>query len=1045
MPKPKRRKRVRHIATANIKVRILGDASALRAEIDSMQDKLNRAFGGEAMAVSRTFAGVLAGTAVAMSGIGVAAIKAAAGLEQTKMAFTSMLGSAQKANEFLEELKDFAAHTPFEFAQVKGAAQKFLAFGFTAKQIIPTLTAVGDAASAMGMGEDGINRLTLALGQMAAKGKVSGEEMRQLAEAGIPAWQMLADSIGVSIPEAMKLAESGAINAQQGLEAIVNGMNDKFSGMMDVQSQTFSGLISTIKDNTTQLLEAIGTELIDALNLKELAAELGTFLNDFREQVQSVGIGEALKRLIPPEVMAAVAALAGAITAAAIPALAGFAIAIGGALASVLPFIAIGAALGVAAYSIWRNFEQLKAAVAELGKRFTGIAMLCQAFKAALTSIMRAGQSLLAAFKPIAKFIAVILVAAVSAAVGMFLVFVNTVAYVASGVAAAVTNIVNFMNWAFSLVGNILNRLGAAFMNIANNVLPTWASNSISVITDFVGRAMGFIDGLIGALSKVGQMLGIVSDAASGSGGDGGGLFDNIKQAAQSAADVVPISFSNFGGGGSAPAIGGGGGGGSAGGGGVSEEEQKAKQMLDDARQISKQIGEEWAQTFSTKAEMVEKWYAEETAELEKSKTANENYERDKTRLAELYAHKRIEALQEEATKAAEIARQIRDAWLDFNDATELKNATGAAALFMEMDSAHERATNSIRDRWEKLANDFAGMTEREQDTFVKALQERGIAYEMDAGNRISFAEMANREIAASDADYYRQRQQMLIENKDIEAEIKAAYDEMDFARLQEALSAENVARLEQHEFKKQLLDEYKEATMNANLSMQEMWHDVQQGGLGELEKGISGLIQGTTTLQQVFTNLGKTVLKVVADTVAGWIKGMLQQSLFQKAQKAQTVAVEAGTAAAVAAAWLPAAINVLIATGGKAGAMAMSSYGATAAGITGQFSAAGMLNAASLGGVGMVHLASGGLATGTTVATIGEGSYPEAVLPLSDETFDRMGEGISRNSNSGGTVVIQAIDADSFSDFLEYRGGRAFKQYIHDEAQRFATESGGW
>ncbi|MDU3215722.1 MAG: tape measure protein, partial [Negativicoccus succinicivorans] len=248
---------MRHIATANIKVRILGDASALRAEIDSMQDKLNRAFGGEAMAVSRTFAGVLAGTAVAMSGIGVAAIKAAAGLEQTKMAFTSMLGSAQKANEFLEELKDFAAHTPFEFAQVKGAAQKFLAFGFTAKQIIPTLTAVGDAASAMGMGEDGINRLTLALGQMAAKGKVSGEEMRQLAEAGIPAWQMLADSIEVSIPEAMKLAESGAINAQQGLEAIVNGMNDKFSGMMDVQSQTFSGLISTIKDNTTQLLEAI--------------------------------------------------------------------------------------------------------------------------------------------------------------------------------------------------------------------------------------------------------------------------------------------------------------------------------------------------------------------------------------------------------------------------------------------------------------------------------------------------------------------------------------------------------------------------------------------------------------------------------------------------------------------------------------------------------------------------------------------------------------------------------------------------------------------
>ena len=64
--------------------------------------------------------------------------------------------------------------------------------------------------------------------------------------------------------------------------------------------------------------------------------------------------------------------------------------------------------------------------------------------------------------------------------------------------------------------------------------------------------------------------------------------------------------------------------------------------------------------TFQTKSALVDRWYKEETDELEKSKAANENYERDKTRLAELYAQKRQDALSEEQAKARELMNKAR-------------------------------------------------------------------------------------------------------------------------------------------------------------------------------------------------------------------------------------------------------------------------------------------------------------------------------------------------------------------------------------------------
>lgn len=170
-------------------------------------------------------------------------------MEQSRIAWTTMLGSATAAEVMLRDLQKFAAETPFEFPELEDASRRLVAMGFAARDVIPLMTDIGNAAAGIGKGKEGVNRLVLALGQMQAKAKVSAEEMLQMTELGIPAWDVLAKAIGKSVPETMKLAEQGKIASGVFIEAFRQFSRQNFGDMMEQQSRTFLGSLSTIKDN----------------------------------------------------------------------------------------------------------------------------------------------------------------------------------------------------------------------------------------------------------------------------------------------------------------------------------------------------------------------------------------------------------------------------------------------------------------------------------------------------------------------------------------------------------------------------------------------------------------------------------------------------------------------------------------------------------------------------------------------------------------------------------------------------------------------------
>lgn len=213
-----------------------------------------------------------------------------AAAEQASIAFETMLGP-QKARSMLEDLADFAASTPFELQGLESSTQKLIAMGFKAEECIPLLTSIGDAASGLGAGQAGIDQITRALGQMNAKGKVSAEEMMQLTETGIPAWQYLADVISNGdIPTAMQMVTNGVVDADTAIQALQDGMNRDFGGMMSKQAQTLTGVLSNMADAAQKPLMAIkdtdGYKDLTAA-LSDLTDSLGPFVESLMPHLES--------------------------------------------------------------------------------------------------------------------------------------------------------------------------------------------------------------------------------------------------------------------------------------------------------------------------------------------------------------------------------------------------------------------------------------------------------------------------------------------------------------------------------------------------------------------------------------------------------------------------------------------------------------------------------------------------------------------------------------------------------------------------------------
>ncbi|MDR7615634.1 MAG: tape measure protein, partial [Armatimonadota bacterium] len=188
--------------------------------------------------------------------------------ENTLIAFQTLLGSREEAERMMREAVRFAAGTPFETRDVIDAYQRLLTDRFKPAEIPVVLKAVGDLAALKGFSKEIIDRALRAIGQIRAKQRLQGEELDQLAEAGVSrgkVYEVIAKRIGRTTDEVRKLQEAGRISADLGVVAVLETIRDTISGgqlgkLMDLTSRSISGLWSTLRSRPTELLMDINVD-----------------------------------------------------------------------------------------------------------------------------------------------------------------------------------------------------------------------------------------------------------------------------------------------------------------------------------------------------------------------------------------------------------------------------------------------------------------------------------------------------------------------------------------------------------------------------------------------------------------------------------------------------------------------------------------------------------------------------------------------------------------------------------------------------------------
>lgn len=332
--------------------------------IKGFADKCNKMTGALSAIAAVQLGSVFTGMAGGILNMGIASVQVAAQMRQYEIAFQTMLKSAEAGTQMLRDLQQFAAETPFDVPGVVSAGQQLMAFGFKAEEIIPMLTNLGDAASGLGLGTEGVSRLAYALGQMQTSGKLNAQDMMQLTSAGIAAWDMLAQAAGKTVAEMKDLCSKGAIDSKAAVQTIVAGMNEQFGGMMAKTSDEVAGLLANIEETAGNTSAAVGKYLTEAFNIKGILKDVSDRLGEFQQKMQTAteqgkSLGDVIKECVPATVIGVIGAFAAVLAVVSVAAVA----TLGAVLGLTAGIVAIGAAMGAVAALVVTYWDEIVDAV----------------------------------------------------------------------------------------------------------------------------------------------------------------------------------------------------------------------------------------------------------------------------------------------------------------------------------------------------------------------------------------------------------------------------------------------------------------------------------------------------------------------------------------------------------------------------------------------------------------------------------------------------------------------------------------------------------
>lgn len=218
-------------------------------------------------------------------------------LDYAQVTYSALFGDTQLASNFMSVLQEHAIETIFDYQDLAGISKKLLAYGIEYKNLMFVMEGLTNLGTMSG-DPAALDRIALALGQIYTKGKLSAEEMRQLANAYVPITEIITEKFNLSEDDLKRVGDLN-LPAEQVINAIVDYANENFGSVGDAAMYTITGLEAKIVDT----LKTVGAEMIKPLTTayKSFLVFIADGLADIREAFAEGGLGGVFEYLVPDE------------------------------------------------------------------------------------------------------------------------------------------------------------------------------------------------------------------------------------------------------------------------------------------------------------------------------------------------------------------------------------------------------------------------------------------------------------------------------------------------------------------------------------------------------------------------------------------------------------------------------------------------------------------------------------------------------------------------------------------------------------------------
>ncbi|PWL47730.1 MAG: hypothetical protein DBY44_00080 [Veillonellaceae bacterium] len=931
-------------------------------------------------------------------------LDASASVELLKKGLSFQIGEEQ-TDKLIKNIQTIGEQSAYDSNDLMNMAKQWVNIGDSADSATQKMKTIVDVGSAYGLTREQIEGANLALTQMQMSGKIGQQDMMQLINAGIPAWQLLSESMGLPVAQLKEMSSKGELT-QQAIDTLFQSMQTKCQGATANMNGTLSAAFSNLDEVVHNTMASIGDIISKAFNVQGVSSSLSEFVGKFRQDLEYIknlmshmSFAEALEKeygkvggLI--EIVGNLAAAYMAVKGAqmlCVAAQAAFNL-----VTEMNPWVA-GLTVVIAILLIaYQHIDQIKA----------GWQKCCESVQNGCKSIeswfANAGSTISNAWHSVVDGIVNTFKSGVEKLKNIWKGIVDTVSHPVDAVVNVTKNIAERVTGSGTATGRpsaFGGVFGMASGGLVGGRIPALANGGTLKhgTPAIVGEAGP--EAVIPLRKEVLAQIGAGIASAYKQGLDGVRKGTEIDAKIKASADTKDLSA--------------------------------LEKIMSDANKKAKDIGESLREfhEYEEKANEEAKKYAENGAATLEFKQKEAELEK---KIADLQAKPKAPARNSSKKQGA---------------VTPEDSAVKSTRLDNAKSELEELRAKYAKEKAEALAN-------------AKDVADNKVRIEQDAQNSI----LAIQKEAMQKAASYRRTVDQAKQAEDKANNSESLADYVEIMNQKDEITNQSYASILAHENE---LSEQRQIMHDQMMLNASSWSDYMQTVMMQtaqtmqdtLAEGITNWIMQAKSLSEVFSNLAKTILQqLIQGALKKWISSLgIIRTLNDSAGKAEA----ASTAAQTSAIMTKAAAQARLAAATMISAMPFTAYGAGAI-------VAGQMEIASTG-ASVLKKAKGGAIIGPGTSTsdsipalLSNGEYvinADAAAQIGRTTLDALNSGAYPAFASGGsvggvpeesvqnrnvTLNVKTLDASSFLGWLRNSGGvDAIEQALFEKGRNFATNSG--